>query len=294
MTTSRLLKGSLQRSYDPEIDIDWSAPLVEDRFFAPPQASALYGSRLWDSLTREQQIEVTRCEVANLLNFGIWVETAFMVFLARNSLNWTYASDRMRYTLTELGDETRHSTMFSMALEKIDRGQFRFRLPERAIVRGMLTHCPEALSFVAVLFVEEIFDALQREGARDETIQPLTRMVYKIHVTEEARHMSFARQELGKIIPTLNWFQRQFMAMGVAVGIRFIERCWLMPQVYARAGLDGREAARAARRNPVRRRYYQQKIDKFVPFYRELGLITPLSTLVWKLFGYTPGGSRAA
>ncbi|WP_442785371.1 diiron oxygenase, partial [Amycolatopsis sp. H20-H5] len=40
--------------------------------------------------------------------------------------------------------------------------------------------------WVATLIGEEVFDALQREHLKDESVQPLVRAVMRIHVAEEA------------------------------------------------------------------------------------------------------------
>lgn len=47
--------------------------------------------------------------------------------------------------------------------------------------------------WVAALIGEEIFDALQREIMDDPELQPLVQRLMRIHVTEEARHIQFAR-----------------------------------------------------------------------------------------------------
>jgi len=52
------------------------------------------------------------------------------------------------------------------------------------------------LTFSAALFVEELLDQMQREMMTDDQIEPLTRAVARLHVTEEARHMRYAREEL--------------------------------------------------------------------------------------------------
>ena len=54
--------------------------------------------------------------------------------------------------------------------------------------------------FAAILIAEEVLDALQREAAADERVQPLVRMVSQIHVIEEARHVRYAREELARQI----------------------------------------------------------------------------------------------
>ena len=55
----------------------------------------------------------------------------------------------------------------------------------------MLNRGPAAYS--SILVAEEVLDRLQREQANDEAIQPLMRQVNRIHIMEEARHVSFAR-----------------------------------------------------------------------------------------------------
>lgn len=62
--------------------------------------------------------------------------------------------------------------------------------------------------FAATSVAEEITDQLQREGMKDEQVQPLIRMVSKIHETEEARHVRYAREELARLSPKVNWPQR--------------------------------------------------------------------------------------
>jgi hypothetical protein len=68
----RLLKGSVKKSYAPVVDIDWDAPLDPDKFFLPPKSVSLYGTPMWDTMTREQQIELSRQEFVNTLSAGIW------------------------------------------------------------------------------------------------------------------------------------------------------------------------------------------------------------------------------
>ncbi len=286
-TAGKLLAASRKHSFDPEIELDWAVPWEPDTFFAPEQISSLYGTPIWNGLSRDHRIELTRCELANNLGFGVWVETLFVQMLARHSLGFDPRSAHLRYALTEIGDETRHSGMFSRLLVKLDRGPYTYNLVDRTATDLLRALSTEPLAFVAVLFVEEIFDALQRIGMRDETIQPLSRQAFRIHVVEEARHMRYAREELFRVIPRLPRVRREALALAVAFGIGLVERCWRTPAMYAEAGLDPREAARAAATNPAWRTLLQECVDRFSPVYDELGLITPVSRAVWRAQGFT-------
>lgn len=55
--------------------------------------------------------------------------------------------------------------------------------------------------WVAALIGEEIFDSLQRQMMDDPELQPIIQRLMRIHVTEEARHIQFARDGARKQWP---------------------------------------------------------------------------------------------
>src|SRR5262245_16277971 len=71
-TAQRLLDPSLRHFSDPDLEIDWEAPLDPGRYWIPPQRSSLYGTDLWTSMTRAQQIELTKHEVVSAASAGVW------------------------------------------------------------------------------------------------------------------------------------------------------------------------------------------------------------------------------
>src|ERR1041384_6000898 len=115
----RLLKGSVKKSYEPGVDIDWNAPLDPDKFFLPPQIVSLYGTPLWDNMTRTQQIELSRQELVNTLSAGIWFENIVTQALLGKMMHQDPTAKATRYELPELGDETRHMVMFGKAIERV-------------------------------------------------------------------------------------------------------------------------------------------------------------------------------
>jgi hypothetical protein len=140
--------------------------------------------------------------------------------------------------------------------------------------------------WVAALVGEEVFDALQRQILDDPEMQPIVRRLMRIHVTEEARHIQFAREGLRKEVPAMPWYRKVLLANLHGVGGPFYRMLFSLPVYYNRAGLDGREMRRVARANP----HFQQKCrDSFEPlgaFLEEVGLMGRLSRRLWHRAGF--------
>ncbi len=281
-TAERLLRSTAARGYDPAVDIDWSAPLLPDKGYVLPHRSSLYGTRFFDELSAQQQVELGKHEVASVAATGIWLESVLMRLLTRKAYWSDPLSRHAQYALAELGEETRHTIMFARMIERLGTPCY---LPSRVIMRlgGMLATIAHGPSlWGAILIGEEIIDRLQREVVPDPSIQPLIRMVSGIHVVEEARHVGFARAELRRSLSGTPRFALPFHRLVLARTAFIVSRVMINPRVYLAVGLDPRTARRAALRNP----HYQASIryggEKLVAFLTEEGLIGRRSRFLWR------------
>ncbi|MBN9109521.1 MAG: diiron oxygenase [Pseudonocardia sp.] len=281
-TADRLLRSSLDHSYEPSIDIDWDAPLVDGAWGLPEHRVSLYGTELWEGLTDEQRRTLSIHEVSSVARIGLWFEIILMQMLLRYAYDRDPRRSHIQYALTEIADECRHSIMFARMTE-------RYGVPDYA--PAGLTHELGRLfktigygpaMFAGTLFVEEILDQLQREAMKDETVQPLTRAVNKIHVTEEARHVRYAREELIRIMPRTNAVQKQ-IGRYLSARIAFVvARNLIHADVYASVGIDPEVGKAAALANPHHRDTLRWSARKLVPFLREQGLIGGPSEVLWR------------
>jgi hypothetical protein len=281
-TAGRLLRASLEHSYEPATAIDWTAPLLPGAYYQAPERCSLYGTELWDRLTEEQRIELSKHEVASIASVGVWFELILMQMLVRHSYNRDPRSAHVQYALTEIADECRHSVMFSRMIEKMDCPAYGPGRTATILGRFFKTTSVGPLVFAAALYVEEILDARQREAMRDESLQPLTREVSRIHVIEEARHIRYAREEVAARfarLPGLAQLHQQFVLSVVAL---VATKNLIHPQVYAAVGIDPREGRRAARRNPRWRETQRWAARRAVAFFKEAGFIGGPGTLIWK------------
>lgn len=284
--SQRLLTGSVKKSYEPIVDIDWDAPLDADKLFLPPQMITLYGTPEWDAMSVEQQRELSRQQLVNMLSAGIWFENILNQALLRGIMHTNPTSNATHYMLTELGDETRHMVMFGKAIDRVGGVPVRPRLYQRVIINSLPFVFRGPVLWGAALVGEEIFDALQRQILDDPEIQPIVRRLMRIHVTEEARHIQFARDGLRKTVPAMPWYQRVFVANLHGAGGPFYRMLFTLPVQYSRTGLDGRRMRAVARANP----HFGQKCrESFAPlaaFFEEVGLMGRLSRRMWRRAGF--------
>ena len=280
--SDRLLKGTVKKSYEPVVDIDWDSPLDPDKFFLPQKSISLYGTSIWDEMSREQRIELSRQELVNTLSAGIWFENILNQALLRTIMHKDPTSMETHYALTELGDETRHMVMFGKAIERVGAKPIQPRLYQRMIINTLPLMFRGSVLWVAALIGEEIFDSLQRQMMDDPELQPMVQRLMRIHVTEEARHIQFARDGARKRVVEMPRFNRFFVANINGVGGLFFRFLFSNPVQYRRVGLDGKAARRLARTSPHR---HEVQVAGFAPlaaFLTEVGLMGPIARRLWK------------
>src|SRR3954468_20628557 len=254
--SSRLLGSAAKKSYDPVVDIDWSAPIPAELYGLSPEWSTLYGTPLWDRLSEEQRVTLTVHEYCSISGVGIWFECLLMQLMLRDIYGDDPAQPHVQWALTEIADECRHSVMFARTAEKFGAPSYQPPPSILRLGRAFVKRFDGPSAYAAILVAEEILDIFQRELMKDERVQPLTRATSRIHVVEEARHMRFAREEIARRAPELSRWQVRKQRTGVAAVAAIVADNLVQPEVYASVGLDPATAKAAARANE----HYAEKL----------------------------------
>jgi P-aminobenzoate N-oxygenase AurF len=281
----RLMRSSARLSFNPDTAIDWAAPVDIDRYAAPPERLSLYRTPLWDRLSEQQRRELSRQEVASIASAGIWFEAILMQMLIRRVYDRDPSTSRVQYAYTEVGDECRHSVMFARLIGKLTGSRYRPDRLARVLGKVLKTTSDGPVTFAATLFVEELLDQMQREALADDRLEPLTRAVSRIHVTEEARHMAYARAELVAVWDRRSWPSRALCRWVLAFTAYIATTRLIDPGCYSAVGLDPRAARRAARANPYWRASTTWFARRAVATFAEAGLIGGPSAFLWRKAG---------
>jgi hypothetical protein len=278
----RLLRSTAARSYDPDLDIDWSAPPLPDKAFLPEHRCSLYGTPLYARMTPQQRRELGKHEAASVASAGIWLEFVLLRLLAKLAYQGDPASRHVQYALAEMAEECRHSTMFARMIEWMGAPGYGPSRVVHTLGKLLPTLAYGPAMWGAILIGEEMTDRYQREMVADESIQPLVRMVNRIHIMEEARHIGFARAELTRSAARLSRAELPYHRALIGRTAYIVSRSLISPQVYRSVGLDPREAHRAALANPAHQETIRYGGEKMVAFLGEAGLIGTPGTYWWR------------
>lgn len=290
-TASRLLRSSAEHSYDPEVEIDWEAPLAPDRYFVPPERSSLYGTSLWDGLSEGQRITLTRHEVASIAGLGVWFETILMQLLIRGYYKQDPTAAHAQYALTEVADECRHSVMFGRMIDRLGTPVYRPEGVDAFLGKWIATTGTGPRMFAAILICEEILDTLQREAMAHEQVQPLVRMVSRIHVVEEARHVRYAREELARQVRAAGKGRLAFDRLVIARAAYLCGTRLIHPGVYRSVGIEPAAGHRAAMANPHFRETLRWSGERVVAYLNDLDLIGGAGRPLWRMSGLLPSAA---
>ena len=144
------------------------------------------------------------------------------------------------------------------------------------------------LFFLFVLGGEDPVDHLQRRvlSDADTRLHPLVERIMRIHTTEEARHLSFARKYLQRTAPELGFFRRLQLAIVAPPVLGIMARLMLLPtgDLVRHFGVP-RSVVRGANRSPAGRQLLKDSVAKTRKLWVELGLVGPFSKVLWKAVG---------
>jgi hypothetical protein len=278
-TRSRQLVAASERTtLDPFREVDWSRPIDDSAFHLPPELLPLYGTTQWDAMSETERIAYSRHETSALCGAGIWFENVLMQVVLRHLAEIPVTDPSHRYLLVEVADECRHSMMFGEYIRRADTPAYRPALSASSLsdAEGPGNR---AVSYLLILAVEEMLDHTNRATMRDERVHPISRSIARLHVLEEARHVSFAKTYLAEILPTLDESDRRLVADAAPALVAVVAELSVDPAVYEHLGIaNGYESARA---NPNHQAAVVAGLSKLTNFLTEIGIIDDAHREAW-------------
>lgn len=290
----RLSVASVDKHYEPYIDIDWDAPEMsidpnDERWVLPP-IDPLGGHPWYRAQPREIRAQIGLWRVATAMKIGVQFENLLKRGLLSYALPLPNGSSEFRYVYHEVIEEGHHGMMFQEFVNRTG-------MPIPGLPKGLSLIAPAVvplgrwfpgLFFFFVLGGEDPIDHVQRKMiARGDALHPLVERIIRIHVAEEARHLSFARHYLRRRIPRVSWVRKQIVGIAIPMILGIMARQMLAPSptMIRRFKIPGEVIDEVYRNNPDARAEVSASLDKVRSLAYELKLINRLNRPIWKAFG---------
>jgi hypothetical protein len=290
----RLAHQSVVKHFDAYADIPWDDPdyrIDADDPCWELSADDPLGRTVWYR-TRPAGVRsrLGLHTIATFMKIGTQFENVLSRGLLEFALRLPNRSPEFRYAYHELIEEGQHSLMFQEFVNRTG-----FDVPglawwERIGSRRVVLHARRfpALFFVFVLGGEDPIDHVQRTMLQSGCeIHPLLKRIMQIHVTEEARHLCFARHYLRKTVPALPAPARAALAFGAPIILGQMSRLMMQvsPQIVRTYAIPRPVLREAYVDDPAHRRAKLDALRKVRSLLAELGVVTPWSRPMWRAVG---------
>ncbi len=291
---ARLSHQSVVKRFEAYVDVPWEDPAfaldVEDPRFELPEFEPLGATSWYRALPAPTRARLGAHLFVSFMKIGAQFENALQRGLLEYALELPNGAPEFRYAYHELIEEAHHSLMFQ---EFVNRSGLDapglpplMRIGARRIVR-LARRFPE-LFFFFVLGGEDPIDYVQRTALRDQQMRhPLLERISRIHVTEEARHLSFARAYLQRNVPRLPARKRLHLRIAVPFLLARMARLMLQapPTVVRSYAIPRAVLDEAYHSNPVQQRRAAESLRKLRDLCVELGLAQAPFDRLWKRLG---------
>ena len=298
----RLSHQSVVKHFDAYADVAWDSP----EFAIDPtdprwelfSDSPLGGTDWYQALPQELRARIGLHGIVANMKAGLQFESILKRGLLEYAFKLPDGAPEFRYAYHEVIEEAQHSLMFQ---EFVNRSGLEapgltwdMKFGARRVI-GMARRFP-AMFFVFVLGGEDPIDHVQRTALRSgHNIHPLLERIMRIHVTEEARHLSFARQYLRHTVPTLSGLQRRAITVQAPMTLATMAGVMMRPsrQLVRTYDIPKATLAEAYRKDGPAGDAVRESLRKVRDLLVDLELVTPTSKRLWKRLGIWESAGEA-
>jgi hypothetical protein len=300
---ARLSHQSVIKHFDAYADIDWDGvDFAIDRSDARWELGdddPLGATEWYRSLRQEERAQIGLDVVAAKMKLGLQFESILKRGLLEFAFTLPNGSAEFRYAYHEVIEEAQHSLMFQEFVNRSGLDARGMRKRDMWQVRRIIALGRQfpPLFFAFVLGGEDPIDHVQRKALRrGHALHPLLERIMRIHVTEEARHLSFARQYLKNTVVELGPIRRAILGIGAPLILSGMAQMMMQPsrQVVRIHGIPRRVISEAYRKNPSHKAETRESLRKVRQLWQELGLLRPGYRAVWRALGLIEGKGAAS
>ena len=255
--------------------IDWSCDLdPENPEQLPDETIPIFGSDVWNRLTREEKARVRHHFQAWQISQFLHGEQGALVCTAK-IVQQVPSMDAKFYASTQVIDEARHVESYSRLLHEKMELAYPITKPLQELLEDVLTDSRWDMTYLGMqVLIEGV--ALAAFGLiRDQSQNPLAASVNAYVMQDEARHVAFGRLALRDLYPQLTDKERDEREEFAVEACYLLRDRFLGHDVWETLGLPVDECAQYMDRCELMKIFRSSLFTRIVPTVKEIGLWGP-------------------
>jgi hypothetical protein len=273
---ARLTGASRRKLWDVYNTFDWPQALEADAWYMPPELVSIHGTPEWDALDDAQRRRLSLFELGNFFSLVLQGERPLVQGLVHRMYLKSSSREVTEYLHHFVDEENKHMVMFGEFCNRYIGKVY----PEKKIslAREYSKGEEEVAFFCKVMVVEELGDFYNVTIERDERVDPLVRLLNRVHHVDEARHLAFGRVYLAELFAqhSPQW-SPEALAGFRAWLVDYVRASWgdyYNPTMYRDAGLaDAYEMRQAALAHPACAAQRARASAKLLNYFVKTGLL---------------------
>jgi hypothetical protein len=261
--------------WDAARRIDWSIDLdPENPQQLPDQAVAIYGSDIWNRLTKKEKANLRRHAQAWQLSQFLHGEQGALI-CASKIVQQVPRVDAKYYAATQVVDEARHVEAYSRLLhEKFDL-VYPINPQLKSLLNDVLSDSRWDMTYLGMQVLIEGLALAAFQQIRDTAKNPLAAQVNAYVMQDEARHVAFGRIALREYYPQLTQKERDEREEFAVEACYLMRDRFLAEEVWETVGLPVEECIGYVDASQNMREFRSRLFSRIVPTIKDIGLWGP-------------------
>src|SRR5438477_2779473 len=267
-------KGKKQQ-WDAAERIDWSIDLdPENPQQLDDRAIPIFGSPLWDRLTKEEKIKLRHHQQAQSLSQFMHGEQGALMAAAR-IVQTVPDLDAKFYAATQVMDEARHVEAYARLLHEKFHMAYPITPGLKALLEVVLTDKRWDMTYLGMQVLIEGLALAAFQRIRDQAKNRLAASINAYVMQDEARHVAFGRLALRDYYPHLSDAERDEREEFVVEACYHMRERFNQKELWEGLGLPVDECVAAVMASENMRLFRKRLFSRIVPTVKDIGLWGP-------------------
>jgi len=271
----RLYQKGKNLQWDASSRIDWSLDLdPENPQGLPDEAVSIFGSDVWNRMTRQERATTRRHQQAWQLSQFLHGEQGALVCTAK-IVQQVPSVDAKFYAATQVMDEARHVEAYKRLLH--DKFELAYPITPtlKRLLNDVLSDARWDMTYLGMQVLIEGLALAAFATIRDQAQNQLAAAVNAYVMQDEARHVAFGRLTLRDYYPQLSQAERDEREEFAVEACYLMRDRFLAEEVWETLGLPVEECVGYVESSQMMRDFRSLLFTRIVPTIKDIGLWGP-------------------